>query len=98
MAVLDCRSLVLVITIIIRRWRNPGFLQRSENFENICVILQIIIECLNTIKRYSGRIFINFERDKGSFEISLCVHSIRVFTKFSGDPCYEPLAWFMIIT
>ena len=29
-------------------------------------------------------------------KISLCVHSIRVFAKFSGDPYYEPLAWFMI--
>ena len=38
-----------------------------------------------------------FERDEGSFEISLCVCSIRVFTKFSGDPYYEPLAWFMIM-
>ena len=37
-----------------------------------------------------------FERDEGSFEISLCVCSIRVFTKFSGDPYYEPLVWFMI--
>ena len=37
-----------------------------------------------------------FERDEGSFEISLCVCSIRVFTKFLGDPYYEPLAWFMI--
>ena len=37
-----------------------------------------------------------FERDEGSLEISLCVCSIRVFTKFSGDPYYEPLAWFMI--
>ena len=50
-----------------------GFSQRSENFENICVMLQIIIEWLNIIKSYSGRIFIKFERDKGSFEISLCV-------------------------
>ena len=37
-----------------------------------------------------------FERDEGSFEISLCVCSIRVFTKFLGDPYYEPLAWFMM--
>ena len=37
-----------------------------------------------------------FERDEGSFEILLCVCSIRVFTKFSGDPYYESLAWFMI--
>ena len=37
-----------------------------------------------------------FERDEGSSEISLHVCSIRVFTKFSGDPYYEPLAWFMI--
>ena len=59
-------------------------------------MLQIIIEWLNTIKRYSDRIFIKFERDGGSFEISLCVCSIRVFAKFSGDPYYEPLAWFMI--
>ena len=61
-------------------------------------MLQKIIEYLNTIERYSGRIFIKFERDKGSFEILLCVHSIRVFTKFSGDPYYEPLAWFMMPT
>ena len=40
--------------------------------------------------------FYKFERDEGSFEISLCVCSIRVFAKFSGDPYYEPLAWFMI--
>ena len=38
-----------------------------------------------------------FERDEGSSEISLHVCSIRVFTKFSGDPYYEPLAWFMIL-
>ena len=38
-----------------------------------------------------------FERDEGSFEISLYVCSIRVFTKFSGNPYYEPLPWFMII-
>ena len=67
---------------MIRRWRNPGFSQRSENFENVSVMLQKIIEYLIAIKRYSGRIFIKFERDEGSFEISLCVHSIRVLTKF----------------
>ena len=60
-------------------------------------MLQIVIEWLNTIKRYSGKISIKFERDEGSFEILLCVYSIRVFAKFSGDPYYEPLAWFMII-
>ena len=53
---------------------------------------------MNTIKRYSSRIIIKFERDKGSLEISLCVCSVRVFTKFSGNPYYEPLAWFMITT
>ena len=59
-------------------------------------MLQKIIEYLNTIKRHPGRIFIKFERDKGSFEISFCVHSVRIFTKFSGDSYYEPVAWFMI--
>ena len=59
-------------------------------------MLQKIKEYLNTIKRYSGRVFIKFERDKGSFEISLSVCSIRIFTNFSGDPHYEPLACFMI--
>ena len=75
MAVLGCRSPLLVIITRIRRWRNLDFSQRSENFENICVMLQIIIEYLNTIKRYSGRIFVKFERDDGSFEI----HSVCVF-------------------
>ena len=28
--------------------------------------------------------------------MSFCVHSIRIFSKFSGDPYYEPLSWFMI--
>ena len=28
--------------------------------------------------------------------MSFCVHSIRIFSKFSGDPYYEPLLWFMI--
>ena len=41
-AVLGCRSPLLVIITRIRRWRNPGFSQRSENFGNICVMLQII--------------------------------------------------------
>ena len=50
-----------------RRQRNP---QRSENFKNVCVMLQKIIEYLDTIKRYSGRIIIKFERNVGSFENS----------------------------
>ena len=29
--------------------------------------------------------------------MSFCVHSIRIFSKFSGDPYYEPLSWFMIM-
>ena len=62
----------------IRRWRNPGFSQRSN--ENVYVMLQKVVECLNTIKRYSGRIFIKFERNESSFVI------LGVFTKFSGDP------------
>ena len=45
-------------------------------------MLQIIIEYLNTIKRYSVRISIKFERDEGSFEILLCLCFIRVFTNF----------------
>ena len=52
---------------------NSGFSQRSENFENVCVTVQKLIEYLNTVERYSGRIFIKFKRDEGSFEISLCV-------------------------
>ena len=36
------------------------------------------------------------EMDEGSFKITFCVHSIRIFTKFSGDPYYEPLVWFKI--
>ena len=97
MAVLGCRSIVLVIRIIIRkRWRNLGFSQSAENFENIYVILQKTIEYLNTIKRYSGRLFIKFERNKGSFEISFSWRSIKIFTNFLVDLYYEPLAWFMI--
>ena len=72
-----CR-LVISITII-RIWRIRVFLQRSENFENICVMFRKTIEYLNTIKRYSGRIFIKFERDEGS---SLCVRSIRFSLNF----------------
>ena len=29
--------------------------------------------------------------------MSFCVRSIRIFSKFSGDPHYEPLSWFMIL-
>ena len=50
------------------------------------------MQYLNTIKRYSGRIFIKFERDEGSFEILLDVCSIRVFANF-GNSYYEPLAY-----
>ena len=66
----------------IRRWKNPGFSQRSENFENACIMLQKIIEYLNRIKRYSGKIFIKFERDEGSFENSCYVCSIRISLNF----------------
>ena len=59
-------------------------------------MLQKTKECLNTIKRYLGRIFMKFERDECSLEISFCVRSIRIFTLFSGDSYYEQLALFMI--
>ena len=64
--------------------RNLGFSQSAENFESVCVMLQEIMGYLNTIKRYPARIFMKFEIDefKGSFEISFCVCSIRIFTKF----------------
>ena len=38
-----------------------------------------------------------FERVEGSFGISFYVFSVRIFTKFLGDPYYEPLAWFLIV-
>ena len=41
-----------------------------------CVMLQKIMEYLNTIKRHPGRISMKFEKDEGSFEISFCVCSI----------------------
>ena len=60
--------------IVIRRWRNLSLLQSAENFENVCVMLQKIIEYLTAIKIYSVRIVIKFERDEGSFEIPfLCI-------------------------
>ena len=34
------------------------------------LMLQKIMEYLNTIKRHPGRIFMKFEKDEGSFEIS----------------------------
>ena len=84
------------LILVIRRWRNPGFSLKPENFDNVCVMLQKTMEYLNTIKRYSGRLFIKFERDESSFENSFYVCSIRIFTKFLGDPYYEPLVWFMM--
>ena len=70
-----------MIIVRIRKWRNLAFSQRSD--DNVCVMPQKVIECLNTIKRHSGRIFIKFERSEGSFEI------LGVFTKFSGTSYYE---------
>ena len=61
-----------------------------------CVMLQKIMEYLNTTKRHPGKIFMKFQRDEGNCVILFCVCSSRVFTKFLGDPYYEPLAWFMI--
>ena len=54
------------------------FSHGTENFEKVCVILQNIMEYLNTIKRHLGRIFMKFERDEDS-EISFCACSIRIF-------------------
>ena len=42
-------------------------------------MLQEIIAYLNTIKRHPGKIFMKCKRGKGSFKISFCVHSIRIF-------------------
>ena len=33
--------------------------------------------------------FVNFERVEGNFENSFCVHSVRIFTKFLGDPYHQ---------
>ena len=65
-------------------------------WKHVCVVFQNK-EYLNTIKRYPGRSFIKFERNESSFEISFCVRSIRIFTKFPDDPYYEPPAWLTII-
>ena len=82
------------ISIIIRRWRNLGYSHSTENFKNVCVMFQKIIEYLNTITRYPGRSFIKFERD----ESSLKFHFVYVLSaKFLGNPYYEPQAWFMIL-
>ena len=37
-----------------------------------------------------------FFKPKDSFKDGFSVRSIRVFSKFSLDPYYEPLSWFMI--
>ena len=72
-------SLMPVIIIrITTRWRNLSFSHGTENFEKVCVMLQNIMEYLNTIKRHLGRIFMKFERDEDS-EISFCVCSTRIF-------------------
>ena len=55
-------------------------------FENVSVMLKKIREYLNTIKRYFDRVFIKFERVKGSFENSFGVRSIRIFTSFRAIP------------
>ena len=61
----------------------------NKNFENMCAMLQKIMEYLAQSKRYPGRIFIKFERNESSFEILFYVCSIRIFTKFLVDPYYE---------
>ena len=66
MAVLGCRSLLLVILIRTRRWKNLSFSHGAKIFENVCVMNhQEIMEQLNTIKRHPGRIFTKFEKDDG---------------------------------
>ena len=52
------------------------------NFEMLAWCFQEIMGYLNTIKRYTGRVFMKLERDKGSFKIPFCICSIRVFNKF----------------
>ena len=64
---------------------------------DIIILTKVLLRCMaqeSSAFQISGG---GKYQDEGSFEISLCVCSIRVFTKFSGDPYYEPLAWFMII-
>ena len=76
-----------------------NFLQSAENFENVCEMFQENIRYLkNAIKRYPRRFIMKSERDEGSYNISFCVCSITIpiFTKFSCEPYYEPLVWFMM--
>ena len=84
------------LIIIRRRWINSGFSQRAQNFENVYVMLQKIIEVLTHNQKILWQDFIKFVKDKGSYEVSFCVLPIRIFTKFSDDPYYEPLPWFLI--
>ena len=55
------------VSIIINRSRNLSFSYGAEKFENACVMLQKIMEYLNTIRRHPRRIIMKFERDKGNF-------------------------------
>ena len=76
-----------------------NFLQSAENFENVCEMFQENIRYLkNAIKRYPCRFIMKSGRDEGSSNISFCVCSIKIsiFTKFSGEPYYEPLVWLMM--
>ena len=61
MAVLGCMSLVLVIIIIIRRWRFSDVSQNLEKYENIFLRLPELFAHLNRIKEHPGRIFVKFE-------------------------------------
>ena len=76
-----------------------NFLQSAENFENVCEMFQENIRYLkNAIKRYPHRFIMKSERDEGSSNISfyVCSITISIFTKFSGEPYYEPLVWLMM--
>ena len=57
------------------------FSQRSENFEKVCVMLQKIIEYLNTNKGYSNKIFIKFEKDEGYMVLKF--HFVYILLRFS---------------
>ena len=60
--------------------------------DTLCLGFLYFGNSLRSITRGFGCFF----KPNGSFKDGFGVRSIRVFSKFSLDPYYEPLPWFMI--
>ena len=97
MAVLGCRSLVLVIIIQGNKMEKWAYFTIHQKSWNSGPFLLILCGASKQHKRLTQKVFHHNIKALGCFKGMVCVHSIRGFPEFPFNPYYEPLVWFIMV-